>query len=177
MADCRAIMQLFPHGGCSCCSHHPIFCILPPHMLESIVQHGRTATQKNRALSMLGINNSLDKARIGFDESERANRQALRALRDSTQRPIVKAVLGGTKQRTIYSANNTQRLPGTVVRAEGSAATSDVAVFRIASQFKRRLRDWLEARSGLKADFIYPTPWHQPHLERFAASHGRLSSF
>jgi len=57
------------------------------------------------------------------------------------------------------------------------AATSDVAVFRIASQFKGRLRDWLEARSGLKADFIYPTPWHQPHLERFAASHGRLSSF
>lgn len=56
------------------------------------------------------------------------------------------------------------------------AATSDVAVFRIASQFKSRLRDWLEARSGLKADFIYPTPWHQPHLERFAASHGRLSS-
>jgi hypothetical protein len=56
-------------------------------------------------------------------------------------------------------------------------ATSDVAVFRIASQFKGRLRDWLEARSGLKADFIYPTPWHQPHLERFAASHGRLSGF
>jgi hypothetical protein len=57
------------------------------------------------------------------------------------------------------------------------AAASDVAVFRIASQFKSRLRNWLEARSGLKADFIYPTPWHQPHLERFAASHGRLSSF
>jgi hypothetical protein len=57
------------------------------------------------------------------------------------------------------------------------AATSDVAVFRVASQFKSRLRNWLEERSGLKADFIYPTPWHQPHLERFAASHGRLSSF
>lgn len=58
-----------------------------------------------------------------------------------------------------------------------SAATSDVAVFRIASKFKTELRRWLEARSGLTADFIYPTPWHQPHLERFAASHGRLSSF
>ncbi len=57
------------------------------------------------------------------------------------------------------------------------AATSDVAVFRIASKFKTELRQWLEARSGLTADFIYPTPWHQPHLERFASSHGRLSPF
>lgn len=57
------------------------------------------------------------------------------------------------------------------------AATSDVAVFRIASKFKADLRQWLEARSGLTADFIYPTPWHQPHLERFASSHGRLSAF
>lgn len=56
-------------------------------------------------------------------------------------------------------------------------ATSDVAVFRIASKFKANLRRWLEARSGLTADFIYPTPWHQPHLERFASSHGRTSGF
>ena len=56
-------------------------------------------------------------------------------------------------------------------------ATKDVAGFRIAAKFKADLRKWLEERSGLTADFIYPTPWHQPHLERFAASHGRLSKF
>jgi hypothetical protein len=57
------------------------------------------------------------------------------------------------------------------------AATKDVAAFRITAKFKPELRRWLEERSGLTADFIYPTPWHQPHLERFAAGHGRMSHF
>lgn len=56
-------------------------------------------------------------------------------------------------------------------------ATKDVAVFRVTAKFKTDLRRWLEERSGLTPDFIYPTPWHQPHLERFAASHSRLSEF
>ncbi|MGO9793467.1 MAG: FRG domain-containing protein [Solirubrobacteraceae bacterium] len=56
-------------------------------------------------------------------------------------------------------------------------ATSDIAVFRITASFKGSLRAWLEARSGLTRDFVYPTAWHQPHLERFAASHGRAADF
>jgi hypothetical protein len=56
-------------------------------------------------------------------------------------------------------------------------ATSDVAVFRIAAQFKQDIRTWLEERSGLTRDFVYPTPWHQPHLNRFAAAHGRRAMF
>jgi len=50
-------------------------------------------------------------------------------------------------------------------------------VFRIASKFKPQIRGWLEARSGLTRDFVLPTTWHQPHLERFAASHGRNAPF
>lgn len=57
------------------------------------------------------------------------------------------------------------------------AATSDLAVFRVTAKFKRRIREWLEARSGLTPDFVYPTAWHQPHLERFAATHGRRAAF
>lgn len=56
-------------------------------------------------------------------------------------------------------------------------ATSDVAVFRITAKFKTSIRAWLEERSGLTRDFVYPTPWHQPHLDRFAASHGRRAGF
>ena len=56
-------------------------------------------------------------------------------------------------------------------------ATSDVAVFRVTAGFKEAMRDWLEARSGLTRDFVYPTSWHQPHLDRFASSHGRSASF
>lgn len=56
-------------------------------------------------------------------------------------------------------------------------ATSDVAVFRVPARFKARLRTWLEDRSGLTRDFVYPTPWHQPHLDRFAMSHSRTARF
>jgi hypothetical protein len=56
-------------------------------------------------------------------------------------------------------------------------ATTDVAAFRVTGKFKTQIRQWLEARSGLTRDFVYPTTWHQPHLDRFAASHGRRSQF
>jgi hypothetical protein len=56
-------------------------------------------------------------------------------------------------------------------------ASTDVAVFRVPQKFKARLRSWLEERSGLTRDFVYPTSWHQPHLDRFAASHGRMAKF
>jgi hypothetical protein len=54
---------------------------------------------------------------------------------------------------------------------------SDVAVFRVTAKFKSRIRDWLEERSGLSRDFVSPTAWHQPHLERFTTSHGRRADF
>jgi hypothetical protein len=57
------------------------------------------------------------------------------------------------------------------------AATSSVAVFRITAKFKKRIQSWLEERSGLTRDFVYPTPWHQPHMDRFAVSHGRKARF
>lgn len=54
-------------------------------------------------------------------------------------------------------------------------ATTDVAVFRVTAKFKAQLRSWLEERTGLTSDFVYPTVWHQPHSEMFARSHGRRS--
>lgn len=56
-------------------------------------------------------------------------------------------------------------------------ADTDVAVFRVAAQFKAAIQEWLEQRTGLTRDFVYPTPWHQPHLDLFAASHRRTSNF
>jgi hypothetical protein len=55
------------------------------------------------------------------------------------------------------------------------AATSDIASFRVTSRFKPKLREWLEARTGMTKDFVYPTVWHQPHLDRFAMSQGRAA--
>jgi hypothetical protein len=99
-------------------------------------------------------------------------------------------LLGGVSTRDSRTS-----IPITVDRANSSAswlhrrmerrgaagpappATSDVAVFRVTAKFKSAIRQWLEARSGLARDFVYPTPWHQPHLDRFAIAHGRTASF
>lgn len=55
-------------------------------------------------------------------------------------------------------------------------ATTDMATFRITSKFKPILKKWLEDRTGLTEDFVYPTVWHQPHHEAFAKSQGRIPS-
>jgi hypothetical protein len=70
-----------------------------------------------------------------------------------------------------------RRLAARGTTAPPPPATSDIGVFRIAPKFKPAIRTWLEERSGLTSDFVFPTAWHQPYLERFAASHGRTASF
>ena len=72
----------------------------------------------------------------------------------------------------IWTRMNQRSMPGTVPNA-----TTEIAVFRVTAKFKLNLRDWLEARSGLTKDFVYPTSWHQPHLDRFASDHGRMAGF
>ena len=54
-------------------------------------------------------------------------------------------------------------------------ATTDIATFRVPWKFKPRLQQWLEERTGLTSGFVYPTPWHQPHLEMWAKSQSRVS--
>jgi Zn-dependent metalloprotease len=95
---------------------HSIFCILPPYILSQIVQSG-SDQQRSSALGTLRTD------------------QTFRTLRATNQSPAG-AVLGkpvtateeGQKQRTIYTAKNTQTLPGTVVRAEGAPPSGDPAV-------------------------------------------------
>ena len=92
-----------------------IFCILPPHVLREIAQNG-TPLQRTEALQTLAT-----------DQTIRAVRAAQPLPTTTARRPSVLAA-EGQKQRTIYDARNTQDLPGTVVRAEGSAPSGDVAV-------------------------------------------------
>lgn len=68
-----------------------------------------------------------------------------------------------------------QRMKKRGISGPVPAATHDIAAFRVPAKAKGEIRTWLEKRSGLTKDLVYPTPWHQPHLERFAASHGRRS--
>jgi Zn-dependent metalloprotease len=93
------------HGSSICC-------IVPPHMLEAIVQYG-SPEQRAAAQQTLQIT------------------EQFRALR-LTQAAAV-AAAGQTagpphKNRRIHTASNSTSLPGTLVRGEGQAASGDVAV-------------------------------------------------
>src|SRR5215471_5069987 len=92
-----------------------IHCILPPHILEAIAQNG-SSQQRKTALSTLSQDHTMRSLRMA---------RALTAVI-----PIASpASLGGEPkvQRTIYSANESESLPGVVVRSEGGPPTHDKA--------------------------------------------------
>jgi Zn-dependent metalloprotease len=95
---------------------HPILCILPPHILDSIAQRG-SARQRARALRTLATDNTI-----------RALRAAPRPVVPGARRRPSAAAVEGQKQRTIFDAHNTETLPGDVVRTEGGPPTGDLAV-------------------------------------------------
>jgi Zn-dependent metalloprotease len=90
------------HPGCS------IFCILPPHLMDSVIKNG----------------------------SDRQRDWALQTLRKSEQfrgrRESVGAVsfmaAAGVKRRTVYDARRGTALPGILVRGEGAPPSIDPAV-------------------------------------------------
>ena len=92
--------------------HSPIHCIVPPYMLKNIATKG-TTSQQMMAMSTIKISAQM-----------RGQRQALEDFAAATFRV---AAVGG-KERIIYDAKNGSNLPGTVVRKEGDAPSTDVAV-------------------------------------------------
>jgi Zn-dependent metalloprotease len=103
---------------CQHASHrHPIFCIVPPYVIDEIADKG-TPQQRAAALRTKAV-----------DTTFRALRLATQAARFAPQRQTSRApIITPQKRRTIYTANHTQNLPGTLVRAEGQRATGDIAV-------------------------------------------------
>ena len=97
-------------------SHHSIFCILPPHILRSMAQSGRPQ-QRARALRTLATDNTF-----------RALRTTPRLPAPTARRRPNMLAIEGQKQRTIFSAHNTETLPGDVVRTEGAPSSGDPAI-------------------------------------------------
>ena len=92
---------------------HSIFCILPPHVLREIARRGSPA-QRSAALRALALDGTLRTQRLTF--------QLL-------ARPVGFAVAATPQvHRTIYTTNNTQELPGSLVRGEGQPAVGDPSV-------------------------------------------------
>ena len=91
--------------------HHPVNCIVPPHMLEEIANKG-SETQRSLAISTLKAS-----------EQMRGQRRALADFTGAAFR-----VASGGKERIVYDAKNGTTLPGTPVRNEGEGPVADVAV-------------------------------------------------
>ncbi|MDB5769667.1 MAG: peptidase thermolysin [Burkholderia sp.] len=96
---------------------NPILCVVPPYVLDQIASNG-TPKQRAAALQTKSVDNTFRALRIA---------NAAAALAPTPRRPH--GLIGAPKKsRTIYSAGNSQNLPGTVVRAEDQAPTGDTAV-------------------------------------------------
>lgn len=99
-----------------CCHvnhRHSIFCVVPPYVLDKIAQNG-TPAQRAAALRTKSV-----------DTTFRALRMA--SLAAKAAQPQQPAVGAPVKRRSIYTASNSQNLPGTLVRAEGQPPTEDLA--------------------------------------------------
>src|SRR6476661_1930246 len=98
-----------------CSPRHSIFCIMPPHILRAIAERG-TLEERMAASRTLAL-----------DSTFRSLRAAAPMLRAPAPEAAVQAA---AKQRTIYTANNQQQLPGTIVASEKTppAAKADPAI-------------------------------------------------
>lgn len=97
------------------CTHahrHSIFCLVPPYILDSIINHG-SEEQRKVALNTKAADNTMRAFRL----HALAKPYVLTAQAASTS----------FKDRSIYTANSTQNLPGTLIRQEGQPATGDIA--------------------------------------------------
>ncbi len=92
-----------------CCNRmHPIFCVVPPHMLREIAVNGNP-DQRAWAFQTLTLS-----------EQFRGRRLAVGNISFATP--------AGEKRRTIFDAKNGSSLPGTLVRGEGDPPSDDSAV-------------------------------------------------
>jgi Zn-dependent metalloprotease len=88
----------------------PLYCILPPHILRHIAEHGNEG-QKSWAWSTLLLSEQI--------RGQRATMTQLMAIGSTPT---------GTLRRTVYDARHGARLPGKIVRTEGAPASKDVSV-------------------------------------------------
>jgi len=92
--------------------HHPIQCIVPPHMLQNIAQNG-TDEQRAWAIGTLTMSEQFRGQRLATQQF------AVMGLSLTT---------GGGLSRSVYNANYTTDLPGALARSEGDPPTGDIAV-------------------------------------------------
>ena len=91
------------------CNHHPVLCIVPPHLLREVLRRG-DEMQRQWALDTL------------------LQTENLRGQRAVLGEMLAVAVPAGEKRRTVYDAKHRSAIPGTLVRGEGDPPSSDPEV-------------------------------------------------
>lgn len=91
--------------------HHPIECIIPPHMYRNIAENG-TPEQQARARSAYETSAALRAHRVARTE----------------MKTLARAVEAPAKTRNVYDAQQGSSLPGVLARAEGDPPADDPAV-------------------------------------------------
>jgi len=105
----------------TCClnQRNPLYCIIPPYMLEAIEQNG-APEQKTWAKHTLNATDSLR------DQREVVADRNIAGERAKTVPPVIDARVGG-KNRLVYDAMGGMSLPGKLIRQENQSPTGDVA--------------------------------------------------
>ena len=106
--------------GASCCCRSPLHCVLPPYVLDRILERSQSTRRRRAALRTLRLDGTFRAGRTAMLEAlrvKRPGRRALERLMELTSPP--------QKNRRVFDARNTRRIPGTLVRTEGNPATSD----------------------------------------------------
>jgi Zn-dependent metalloprotease len=98
---------------------HSIFCVVPPHVLQAVVQNAEAPEDREAALNTLLID--------GTQRTLRGIRLAAPVEQALAARVSAFGARQSGKHRTIYDAHNTDTLPGEVVRTEGAPDTGDRA--------------------------------------------------
>ncbi|PHN30505.1 M4 family metallopeptidase [Pseudomonas sp. ICMP 460] len=92
---------------------NPVFCLIPPYILEQIMRNGDKA-QREIALRTRAKDSTFRSLRMAAVPAKGQARMLLAA--------------GASKRRSIYSADGSEALPGTLMRGEGQPAKGDAAV-------------------------------------------------
>ena len=89
------------------CARNPIHCIVPPHMLDHIAEKG-------------------DKAQREWARQTMTHSEKLRGARMELSK-LALPMATGERQRAVYTARGGYKLPGDLLRTEGSAPSGDEA--------------------------------------------------
>lgn len=101
-----------------CKMHNPIFCVIPPYMMDKIVENG-TPEMRRIALQAMKQARHIRSQRMLMQTQARA---ALRNLMPGVEAHNAQLF------RRVYDAKHMELLPGTLVRSEGEPPSSDTSV-------------------------------------------------